>query len=279
MDDYHKRRDALMSKKGEEFAKRRDAALRKIEEEKNKRRKAYLAEREEERKRYEEEERRRREEEEEEERLEQGWSMTSLLLIFTDIFLQSESRRKNAGVQRKKLLQRSPNKQNAKPRRRLARLVANVRRSVTLRLSKRGYNNSVRRRLSNAEYSVLPSVNAVLLHLRRRPRHRVPLEMCGADLGLGPRRLLHLRALLRRCHLCGRRVLLGGISLLWVVLLLVEDGGRGRLLLLRGHQRLLRDRRVLLRLLPPLLRMMGSRLSRSLVCGVRVVVGGRNLCM
>jgi translation initiation factor 3 subunit A len=72
MDDYLKRKEALIAKKGEEFAKKRDTALKKIEEEKAKRRKAILAEREAERKRFEEEERIHREKEEEERRREAG---------------------------------------------------------------------------------------------------------------------------------------------------------------------------------------------------------------
>ncbi|KIY65553.1 hypothetical protein CYLTODRAFT_492209 [Cylindrobasidium torrendii FP15055 ss-10] len=71
LSDYNIRRDALLKKKGEDFAKRKDAAARKIEEEKNKRRKAYIAEMEAEKRRYEEEERIRREEEEEQARLEE----------------------------------------------------------------------------------------------------------------------------------------------------------------------------------------------------------------
>ncbi|KAG7087346.1 hypothetical protein E1B28_013322 [Marasmius oreades] len=70
MEDYLKRKDVLIAKKGEEFAKKRDAALRKIEEEKTKRKRAILASREEERKHREEEERIRREKEEEERRIE-----------------------------------------------------------------------------------------------------------------------------------------------------------------------------------------------------------------
>ncbi|ESK91832.1 eukaryotic translation initiation factor 3 subunit [Moniliophthora roreri MCA 2997] len=69
-DDYLKRKEVLITKKGEEFARKRDAALKKIEEEKAKRRKTVFAQREAERKRIEEEERIHREKEEEERRRE-----------------------------------------------------------------------------------------------------------------------------------------------------------------------------------------------------------------
>ncbi|KAI0919910.1 hypothetical protein AcV5_001857 [Taiwanofungus camphoratus] len=68
MDDYLARREAIMGKRGEEFAKRKEQAQKKINDEKTKRRHAVLSAREEERLRREEEESLRREKEEEEAR-------------------------------------------------------------------------------------------------------------------------------------------------------------------------------------------------------------------
>ncbi|GBE85638.1 Eukaryotic translation initiation factor 3 subunit A [Sparassis crispa] len=65
-EEYDARREAIVSKRGEEFAKRQEQARKKIEEEKAKRRNAVLKAREEERQLREEEERIRREKEEEE---------------------------------------------------------------------------------------------------------------------------------------------------------------------------------------------------------------------
>lgn len=83
--DYKTKKDALLSRRGEEFAKRREEARQKAEEEKAKRRKTILKEREDERNRIEEEERLREEAEEEEKRLEEGQCFhvyCFLLLIF-----------------------------------------------------------------------------------------------------------------------------------------------------------------------------------------------------
>ncbi|KAI0776959.1 hypothetical protein BD413DRAFT_469084 [Trametes elegans] len=71
VDDYNKLKQAITSRRGEEFAKKKELAQKKMEEEKAKRRAAVLAEREAERQRLEEEERIRREQEEEEARLEE----------------------------------------------------------------------------------------------------------------------------------------------------------------------------------------------------------------
>ncbi|THU95999.1 hypothetical protein K435DRAFT_778778 [Dendrothele bispora CBS 962.96] len=69
-DDYKARKEALLAKKGEDFAKKRSTAQAKIEEEKEKRRKTFLAAQEAERKRLEEEERVLREQEQEARRIE-----------------------------------------------------------------------------------------------------------------------------------------------------------------------------------------------------------------
>ncbi|KAM6499410.1 translation initiation factor eIF3a [Amanita muscaria] len=71
MDVYHAHKEALLAKRGEEFAKKEEAARKKIEEEKEKRRKTVLKAWEEGKCRIEEEERIRREKEEEEQRQEE----------------------------------------------------------------------------------------------------------------------------------------------------------------------------------------------------------------
>ena len=72
MDDYKTRRDAIIGKRGEEFAKRKAAAEKKINDEKAKRRELIFKQREEDRLHREEEERIRREKEEEQRRIEEG---------------------------------------------------------------------------------------------------------------------------------------------------------------------------------------------------------------
>ncbi|KZT03082.1 uncharacterized protein LAESUDRAFT_660591 [Laetiporus sulphureus 93-53] len=68
--EYQKKREEIVSKRGEEFAKRKEQSQKKIEEEKAKRRQTVLKEREAEKLRREEEERIEREKEEEEARKE-----------------------------------------------------------------------------------------------------------------------------------------------------------------------------------------------------------------
>lgn len=74
--DYQARREALISKKGEEYSKMLEAAKKKIADEKEKKRKAVIKQREEERAKKEKEEQARRLQEAEEARLEEG--MTSV---------------------------------------------------------------------------------------------------------------------------------------------------------------------------------------------------------
>lgn len=80
-EDYEKRKEVLIAKKGEAYAKRKEAATKKIAEEKEKRRKAVLAQREEERQLLEEEMRIQREEDERIRREEEGKTAYLALIV------------------------------------------------------------------------------------------------------------------------------------------------------------------------------------------------------
>lgn len=208
MDDYLARREAIMGKRGEEFAKRKEQAQKKINDEKTKRRHAVLSAREEERLRREEEESLRREKEEEEARRNAGsYTLCSyFILILTSPILQSVLRRRSA-VQQRKLLRLQRQKLRSVKKRKSERSSAdNVRRNALPCWKKRACNNNEKRRPSPTLPLALPSVQS---H-RSRPlcvRRPTVTQLLGDDRLRAVQPHRHLLARLWLLHL-GLKVLL-----------------------------------------------------------------------